>query len=201
MIRPQVALFQSDVQVCCHVLIVLKVFSRVPRPSLRLCHSCLLESSGELQCSLYVPLLAVFVASSQKDDQGLASLRVIHPVAGSVVDANLGYSLSDGPHVAEVAQGHPSDAAVDAHSGLPVPKPPKPTSVHLGLAYLDHYCIVVHRILGRKAGNVVAERRGGRQLTHRFDRYPQAVPRLAMPRERWRAIAESVLATSRTMRV
>ena len=47
----------------------------------------------------------------------------------------------------------------------------------------------------------MAERWGGRQLTHRFGSYPQAVPRLAMPRERWRAIAGSVLATSRTMRV
>ena len=86
--------------------------------------------------------------SGQKDEQGISSLREVHPVAGSVVDANLRYSLAHRPHVPGVAQGHPPDAVVDSHPGLPVPKPPEPTCVNISLANLKHHHTVGYRILG-----------------------------------------------------
>ena len=120
----------------------------------------------------------------------MASLHEIHPVAGSVVDANLGYSVSDGPHVSEVAQGYSPDTAVDADPSLSVPKPPEPTGVNLGLAYLDHCRIVVHRILGIQGRRCCWGTCGSgrRALRTGVPRYPQSVPRLAIPRERRRAI-------------
>lgn len=124
-----------------------EVLGRIPRPSWRLLHlCCLLQSPGQIQRRSYVPLLAVLVAPGQKDDQRLASLHEVHPVARPVIDTNLRYSFSHRPHVAWIAKAQTPDSAVDAHSRLPVPKPPEPAGVDICLPNLYHDRIVFYRI-------------------------------------------------------
>jgi hypothetical protein len=45
----------------------------------------------------------------------LAAARVIHPVAGALIDSKLAQSVTDRFVVAEIAQREPSDAGVDAY--------------------------------------------------------------------------------------
>ena len=63
-----------------------------------------LKSPRQFKRPSYVSTLAVLVASGQKDDQALTLLHEVHPVAGSVVDANLGNPFAHRPHISRIAQ-------------------------------------------------------------------------------------------------
>ena len=85
-----------------------------------------------------VALLAVLFAAAQQDDQRAAALRVIHPVAGAVIDLEFAHATGKDTVVARVAESQPVDPDLDADPGFAIAQGIEPCGEGVGLPDLDH---------------------------------------------------------------
>ena len=99
-----------------------------------------------MQGCLDVPALGSFVPPGQQNDNGVALLLEVHPVARSVVDPQLRNAFADGPDVSRVPGGQTLDPDQNAGPGARVPQAVQPLGVDLRLADLEHARNVVSRL-------------------------------------------------------
>src|SRR5690606_9669696 len=83
--------------------------------------------------------LAVLFAAAQQDDQGAAAPRVVHPVAGAVIDLEFAHAIGKDAVSARVAEGQPVDPDLDAEPCFAIAQGIEPCGESVGLPDLDHW--------------------------------------------------------------
>ena len=81
------------------------------------------------------------IAAAQQDHHSAALRRVVHAVAGTVIDAHLADAASDRFHVARVAVFEPGDARDDTALGILVAQAGEPIGEFDRPSDLDHSAI------------------------------------------------------------
>ena len=94
--------------------------------------------AGQRSCLADIALLAVLFAAAQQDDQLAAALRVVHPVAGTVIDLEFAHATGKNAVLARVAEGQPVDPNLDAEPGFAIAQGTEPCGKRVGLPDLDH---------------------------------------------------------------
>jgi hypothetical protein len=102
--------------------------------------STLLPGLCHLACALDIRILRPFVAAGEQHHDYSSTLRVIHAIAGTVVDAQLVDPAGSLQwfRVTVVALPQPRDARIDPCSGLPITKPGEPLRKGCGLQDFEH---------------------------------------------------------------
>src|SRR5690606_10023354 len=94
-----------------------------------------------------IALLAVLLAAAKQDDQHAAALRVVHPVAGAMIDLEFAHATGKGAVLARVAAGQPVDPDLDAEAGVAITQGIEPCFERVGLPDLDH-CTMLTTVHG-----------------------------------------------------
>src|SRR5690606_7149913 len=94
-----------------------------------------------------------------------AALRVVHPVAGAMIDLEFAHATGKGAVLARVAEGQPVDPDLDAKPGFAITQGIEPCFERVGLPDLDHCTMltIVHGLSTR---------------VHFRDREAHALPRM-----------------------
>ena len=135
--------------------------------------SILLQTLREAQGCFDIPGLAALVAAGQENDQFTPTQCVIHPVTGPIVDAHLRNTGAQGLDITRNAVRQTVNPGQNTRSRLNVGQAVYPFRESVGLADLDHECIVSLRLhfvnTGTDGGRRQTEALGGRQEHAQLD--------------------------------
>jgi hypothetical protein len=97
----------------------------------------LLDLLRHFEGALDVPALRGFGAPAEQDDDGVAALDEIDPIAGSEVDAHFADPVEE-LHVAQQPGFETNDPLAIFRAAANVLEAPEPVGEHGGLADVDH---------------------------------------------------------------
>ncbi len=74
----------------------------------------------------------------------VCALRVVHPVARPIINAQFADAFTDGPYIAGISECQTPDSCSDSRFRLGISKRPQPFRESLSLPNFDHRSIVAH---------------------------------------------------------